>query len=456
MGNIFTSIYHLVQRNRKLSIGLLLLIILMSFFAISRLNFVEDITRIVPNNRKEVGKMNEVFTHARLMEKVIFTIHTKDSTENTQLLANFASDFSDSLLVNLSPQYISDLQGRVPQKNMQDIYKVFNKHLPIFLTESDYVIMDSLLQQEEIELAIKADYRALMTPADFGLKRYIKNDPLSLTRLALAKLESFRPNDDFTLVHDFIFTSDRQNLLFFVTLTHPKQSDVTVEFETQMKKITERLFATPAYKNISFEYFGAPLVAAANAQQIKKDIKLTVSIAVVLLLIIISFFFKSKRAVFIIFTPAILGALVSLAIITVIKSEVSLISLGIGAVLLGISVDFALHIYAHYREHASIKSIYQDLSLPILISSLTTAAAFASLTLLKSEVMGDLGLFLAISVVSSALFSLFLFPHLLKRNVTKSKQIHANWIDALSNVDMSKSKPLVYGILIITAFFFFG
>jgi 1-acyl-sn-glycerol-3-phosphate acyltransferase len=456
MGSIFTGIYNIVQRNSKTSIGFLLLFIALTLISISRLHFVEDITRIVPNDKKEVGQMNMVFSHARLMEKVVFTVHTKDSVENTQLLADFAHQFSDSLATKLQPRFISELQAKIPQKNMLRIYSVFNQHLPIFLTESDYTILDSLLSKDQIEKAIKADFRTLMSPADFGLKSYIKNDPLSLTRLALAKLERFRPSDDFKLIHDFIFTSDKQNLVFFLSLAHPKESNITIAFEAEMQDIANQLLTLPKYHNIGFECFGAPLVAAANAQQIKKDIQLTVSIAVVFLLIIISLFFKSKRAVFIIFTPAVLGALVSLAIITLIKSEVSLISLGIGAVLLGISVDFALHIYAHYREHASIKSIYHDLSLPILISSLTTAAAFASLTLLKSEVMGDLGIFLAISVVSSALFSLLLFPHLLKKNIKKTTQVHANWIDALSRIDLSKSKVLVYSIIIITLFFLFS
>lgn len=453
MGNIFTSIYYSVQRNRAVSIGILLLIIVFAGYSISRLHFVEDISRIVPNDKKEVSKMNEVFTHARLMEKVVFTVHTKDSIVNTPLLAEFSTDFCDSLKKKLGSKYISEVQGKIPQKNMQDIYEVFYQHLPIFLSKEDYVILDSLFEKDQIEQAIKAGYRALMTPADFGLKQFIKKDPLSITRLALAKLQSFRPSDDFVLINDFIFTADQQNLMFFLGLSQPKQSDITLEFEEKTQAIAHEILSQHKYENVTYEYFGAPLVASANAHQIKNDIQLTVSIAVVLLLIIISLFFKSKRAVFIIFTPALLGALVSLAIITLIKTEVSLISLGIGAVLLGISVDFALHIYAHYREHASIKGIYEDLSLPILMSSLTTAAAFASLTLLKSEVMGDLGIFLGISVVSSAVFSLLLFPHLLKKSALSSQQVHANWIDSLANIDLSKSKILVVIILIITGVF---
>jgi len=456
MGNIFISIYNSIQRYPKISIAIFLLGLILSVFSISRLHFVEDITRIVPNNRKEVGEMSQIFSHAKLMEKVVFTIHTKDSTLNTGLLADFSRRFSDSLTQRLQPRYISELQGKIPSKSMQNIYGVFNRHLPLFLTKNDYILLDSLLQEEEIAGAIKSDFRTLMSPADFGFKVFIKRDPLSLTRLALDKLKRFRPDDDFTLLHDFIFTADKQNLVFIVNLAQPKQSNKTQVFEKKMNQIADKLLAEKEYQNITFEYFGAPLVAAANAHQIKKDIQLTVSIAVVLLLIIISLFFKSKRAVFIIFTPAFLGALVSLAIITLIKSEISLISLGIGAVLLGISVDFALHIYAHYREHASIKSIYNDLSLPILMSSLTTAAAFASLNLLQSEVMGDLGLFLAFSVLLSALFSLILFPHLLKKNTQKSTNVHANWIDKLSRIDLSKSKIVVYSIIAITLFFLFS
>jgi 1-acyl-sn-glycerol-3-phosphate acyltransferase len=455
MGKIFTAIYSWIQRKPKSGFALLLLIILLSALSVSRLHFVEDISRIVPENKEEIAKTSALFSRARLMEKVVFTLTADDSIPQSNLLAAYASRFIQQL-DSLRPEYISEIQGRVPQRKMLGYYNYFYRHLPLYLTEDDYKTLDSLLQKEQIEAAIKADYRAFMLPAEFGMKSFIRRDPLSLTRLGLNKLQSFRPNDDFSLEHEYIFTADRKTLLFFVSLAKPKQSDKTLEFEQEVRKIEASLKKIPEYQKIKIDFFGAPMVAAANAQQIKKDIQLTVSIAVLLLLIIITLFFKSARAVFIIFMPALLGALVSLALLALFKPELSLISLGIGAVLLGISVDFALHIYAHYRENENIDRIFDDLSEPILISSLTTGAAFASLMLLKSEVMGDLGVFLAISVVSSALFSLLLFPHLLKKKKSGEKAAASTWIDALARVDLSRKKYVVIAVLLITAFFLFS
>ena len=455
MGGIFTGIYNWVQQNSKRAIALLLILILLSVWAISHIRFVEDITRIVPEDKEEVALMSEVFSNARITDKLVFVVSASDSSLSTAALAAYA----DSLLgriQKLQPGYISEIQGRMPKKAMLDYYTLFYRHLPLFLTEEDYTVLDSLLQKEQIEQAIAADYRTLILPGNFGFKQMIVRDPLSLTRLGMEKLQSFRPNDDFSIVSDYIFMADKKNLLFFATPAHPRQTDKTIALVEKLQSIVRDLSQNPQFSNIRIDYFGGPLVAAANAKQIKSDIKLTVSIAVLLLLIIITLFFKSLRAVFIIFTPALLGAMLSLALMAVFKPGVSLISLGIGAVLLGISVDFALHIYAHYRENGSIKSIYEDLSQPILVSSLTTGAAFASLVLLKSEVMGDLGIFLAISVVGSALFSLLLFPHLLGKKPKAKKQAHAHWIDVLAAVDLSRNKWVLYAVFLITVFFLFN
>ena len=452
MGKIFTGIYKWLQRRPGVGISLIIIMILLTFIPISHLRFTEDITKVVPENKEKIQKISQLFSHARLMEKVVFVV--SDINSDQQSMLEFAKQLTDSLR-NLQPQLISEIQGHIPNDRMLKIYSVFNEYLPLFLNEADYHILDSLLEKENIEKAIRADYRSLMTPADFGMKNFIRKDPLSLTRLAIAKLENFKPGENFHLIDGYIFTKDNKSLILFVNLSHPEESSQTLKFEEKINRLRQNLLSNDRFKNVELDYFGAPMVAAANARQIRFDIQLTVSVAFILLLIIISSFFKSARAVFIIFTPAILGALLSIGLIAFFKPELSLISLGIGAVLLGISVDFALHIYAHFRDNGNIESIFEDLAQPILISSLTTAAAFASLNLLKSEVMGDLGIFLAISVVASALFSLTLFPHLLKQK-DKARKVQGNWIDVLAGIDLSRNKYLIYAILGFTIFFLFS
>ena len=134
----------------------------------------------------------------------------------------------------------------------------------------------------------------------------------------------------------------------------------------------------------------------------------------------------------------------------ILKKEVSAISLGIGSVLLGISVDYALHIYSHFRQHGSHKLIFKNLSTPIILSSLTTASAFLSLYFINSEALNDLGLFAAISILSAAAFSLIVLPHLLGTKKDNTPKHNTNWIDKLAAYKFSENGYLKLGIVIAT------
>ena len=71
------------------------------------------------------------------------------------------------------------------------------------------------------------------------------------------------------------------------------------------------------------EYFGSAAVAVGNAVQIKKDVQLTVSITLIGLFLFISFFFKRLEVFFLIFIPVLFGGAFSLALLYLIKGEVS-------------------------------------------------------------------------------------------------------------------------------------
>ena len=117
---------------------------------------------------------------------------------------------------------------------------------------------------------------------------------------------------------------------------------------------------------------------------------------------------------FISFFPAIFGGIVALAILFILKGKMSTIALGIGSVLLGIIVDYALYIYNLQKAKGSIEQVIRDMSMPILMCSITTAIAFFSLMFVKSEVLRDLGLFAGLSIIGAAFFSLIVLPHLIK------------------------------------------
>src|SRR5690606_20895267 len=125
----------------------------------------------------------------------------------------------------------------------------------------------------------------------------------------------------------------------------------------------------------------------------------------------IYFFYRSFSVFFAAVTPGLFGALVAIAWLSIWRESVSVISLGVGSVLLGITIDYALHFFTHFKDQKDVEALFKDLTMPLLMSSITTACAFFSLVFLRTSALADLGLFAGVSVISAALYTLVVLPH---------------------------------------------
>jgi 1-acyl-sn-glycerol-3-phosphate acyltransferase len=427
-------------------------LIFASVFLISNIKFEESINDLAPND-EEISLISNVFANSSLVDKIVIRINNKNEL-NTVVLTKFADSLNIAIQKQLDSSVIKEVRAKMSSGDMLGSMDFMFTHLPIFLEDSDYVILEQFISEESIAKSMAANYRVLTSPANFGFKKFILQDPLSLNRLATSKLNKLREVNGFQLVDNYIFTADKSNLLIFIELKNSQNTALINVFDNKLSEIIGRLESRQEFNNVDVHYFGGPLVAASNANQIKKDIILTVSLALVLLLFLISYYYRSKRSILIIFIPTFLAAIISLALLSVIQVRVSLISIGVGSVLLGISVDYALHIYSHYRRNQDFLKLFVDVGQPIIISAFTTSAAFFSLMALESKVITDLGLFLGISILFSAFFSLFLFPMLLPtKGIVNTKR--KNVIDRIAAIDFSKNKYVLLGILVITILFVF-
>jgi predicted exporter len=96
-------------------------------------------------------------------------------------------------------------------------------------------------------------------------------------------------------------------------------------------------------------------------------------------------------------------------------NEVSAMTIGFGAVLLGIAVDFGLHVYfALRRGGEAAADIVGAVARPVLFGALTTMAAFA--VLLFSDLPGQrqLAVFSITGIFAALLLALLVLPHLLR------------------------------------------
>ena len=173
-----------------------------------------------------------------------------------------------------------------------------------------------------------------------------------------------------------------------------------------------------------------------------------------LLLIILIYYFRNFFTPLIVFLPTVFAVLLSLMMLYFLKDRISAISLSVGAISIGITIDFALHILTHYKHNSNIEELYKEITQPIILSSTTTAISFLCLVLVKSEALKDLGIFAAMSVIFSAVFALIIIPQLYNPKEKETKS--SNFIDKISSYPYEKNKPFILGCSAIIIACLFG
>ncbi len=456
MATIFILLYQYFNQRKTLLFGLVASIfVVASIFIYSNIELNEDVSKIIPLD-KAIKKVNTAYQNSKFSDKLIFHLSPKDSLslESPEALINFADSLVYRLEQNFDSTQIKEIRYTIAENSITQLFDLFYNNLPLFLQEKDYQELAQRLDSSGVQKTLRNAYKTLISPTGFFMKKNILRDPMNLATLPLQSLQDFQIEGNYTLYNNRIMTTDKKHLLFFVSPTNSASS--ASKNKILLEKIDSQIHKNNALFNDQFqaEYFGSIAVTVANTQQIKADISYTVIAAMIVLFIFIILFFKRLSTPFLIFVPVLLGASIGMASLIFIKTEISAISLGVGAVLLGITVDFSLHIFTHYRRENDIKKTIKDISTPMLMSSLTTSSAFLCLLYMSSEALQDLGIFAAISVFCSAIFALLILPHFLPKS-KPSKAFKTSLLDRLAAYPIHQKKGWIISVFSLTILFSF-
>lgn len=455
MAPIFTFLYQYFQQRKLALVGLVIgLLAVTAWLIASQLQLNEDVSKVIPLNQG-IQKVNKAYQNTTFSDNLIFHLSPADTAnfdDPAQLI-----DFADSLVAALEhfdSSQIREIRYTLSNQAINDLYDLFYQNIPLFLDSSDYVDIAQRLDSNGVDRALKSVYKTLISPAGLVMKKNVLKDPFGLAAIPLKRLQDFQIEGNYTVYNNRIMTHDKKHLLFFVT--PQAHAGATGDNAILLQAIDKKIAAAKALFDHQFEaeYFGSIAVSVANAQQIKTDINYTVGAALIALVIFLTLFFKRITVPLFIFIPVALGAGIGLATLVVLKDSISAISLGVGAVLLGITVDFSLHVFTHYRAEGNIKKTLEDIATPTIMSSLTTSSAFLCLLYMSSEAMRDLGIFAAIAVLASATLALIILPHLLPKKVNKP-QDNNTLLDKIAAYPLHQNKWVQRAVLGATVVFFF-
>ncbi|MBO4656074.1 MAG: 1-acyl-sn-glycerol-3-phosphate acyltransferase [Bacteroidales bacterium] len=440
MKNIFLNIYRYLSRHRAILWGGLGVLTLLCVLSALRINFVEDISSFLPRN-KDNKRINYAYEHIGTANKIMVNIcqisKAKDdetATENIdyELLCDAANRFAElfqetavetchdesqntDLDKSAETCHGASLLYKVDQDKINDITAFVIENMPYFLTEDDYARMDTLLSYEHISEQLANDKQLLASPMA-ALRTIIQKDPLFFSANILQSLNNFRPDNGYHIEDSYIFNKEGNEALIVITSPYPVS-------ETQNNaKLIQEIHKTAHEVEEEFKHqvhvssFGAAEVSLTNAQQIKKDSFLAISLSLIFILALLIYYYRNARSILLIFLSTLAGGLFALGVIAWVKNPVSLIAIGVASIIIGIAINYPIHFLSHFKRTDDKEQIIKDIVTPLLTGNITTVGAFVSLMFISSDAMKDLGLFAALLLVGTILFVLIFLPHLLGKH----------------------------------------
>lgn len=387
------------------------------------LRYKEDISDFLPVDEtyKESMEAYEQMSEASRIV-VIFRVQSGEVQpdllcEAIDRMAELMEEQENSLLD------VDNLQTEVDMQGYLRRLRYVHAHAPYFLKECDYARLDTLLTENGIHEAMLRNRRILSLPGTGMLQNCLASDPLGIFPLSAGASGQYAAaSAAFTSYGGYMMTTE-QTMAFafydspFGSTESGRNAGLVKELQSLADLVEEEM------PEVQVDLLGAPVVAVGNAQRIKRDSILAIVVSIILITLILLYSFPRKRDILLIGAAITFGWLFGMSMLRLLAGEVSIIVLGIGSVIIGIVVNYPLHLLVHQRYTTSIRETMQEVMTPLVVGNVTTVGAFAALIPLKSAALHDLGIFAAAMLLGTILFCVIVLPHMMSSTPTKVREI---------------------------------
>ena len=444
---IAIRIYEYLQRHRLVMWGSLVGITVMLIILSVQLTYKEDISDFLPLGSHD-REMLDIYQDISGADRLVVVFDNPDDADKT----TEAIDLFCKAMQKADTTHAINMTAQVDMEAAEALIAFVYENIPYFLTEQDYARMDSALSQPNaIKRQLDEDKELLMFPSGSILAENIGRDPLNIFTPVVSRLQNMRQDSNFELYDGYLFTSDMKHAI--VMLKSP-YGNAETEKNAKLIALLEDAIQDMQTKHpeVKAHVTGGPQIAVGNAKQIKNDSILAVALAVVLIIALLIYSLRSLRNITLIAVAIGWGWLLALGGMALLHSEVSIIVIGMSSVIVGIAVNYPLHLVAHMRHEPDVREALKDISTPLLVGNVTTVGAFLALVPLQSTALRDLGIFASLMLMGTITFVLLYMPQFVVGG--KRKTAEENTVQELVATDKSHTwnkKILLAAFIVITA-----
>lgn len=371
----------------------------------------------------------------------------------------------------LEPNEIEDFSTFISE-NQTDFIDMFQDvHTVPFLTAFNKMLEKEIIEKDEISDTEDAMDRLKALDAFITtMEKYLEQGKqLGPYRLKKSLRDLFLPakEDEDAINDEYMLSKDGKTVLMLVMPSEPGDDMI---FTSKIMAFLEETIG-----QIGPKYPGAHVYIAGNVpimrdehQAILRDTKLSTVVTFVLVLLIFFFFFRKFSDLALITICLATGILWTYGVTYFYIGFLGVTTAFFSAILLGLGIDFAIHIITRYAEFIAVgdpvdKAVAKAMAGAgpgIITGSLTTSAAFYVLMICRFKGISQLGFVAGTGILSMMIIMFTLLPALIafrdarKSSKRKSKEIRELFIlSSLATYMVRHRRPAILVILILTIIF---
>ena len=411
---LFAKLYLFFEGRRRILYAVTLVAIAVSILVFWRLDMHEDIRSMLPDDRSNAALDFELLQQMPFARKVIVNLEGGADIPEGKLIAA-----ADQLAAAMTPPYFTQVLTGPGESVGWELFSWLITAESNLITDRDIKKIEQHLTSEHIQRCLKELYARLLTPEGSAMKGLLQIDPLALRFIGAEKLRFLKMIPRMQLKDGHFISSDGRSTLliadtpFAITDAHRAR---------QMLDHFQRLASARVPDTIDVSLISGHRYTLANTDAIKQDVFIILICSSLAIFAVFLMFMRTWGGLFVFLVPL---AVLSFAAagVSLVYGRVSAITIGFGAVLLGISVDFAIHVYFALRtQPRHMAMTVAQVSRPIVFSSLTTMGAFSVLLFSSLPVQRELAVFSIIGIGAALILSLIIFPHLAKTGAFPKKE----------------------------------
>lgn len=434
MSRIFLPIYRFFHSHKALMyIAMGLSFALFLCFGL-KVQYEEDIFSLMPSQSVE---SQLAFSSIGLKDKVYLQLAPTGEKLEPEELGELMDELEGRLLADDSATgYIDNILARLDAETGLEALDFVLEHLPTFVDTSAYAAFSAAMEPEAAMAQMEKNSELLMTDETGAATQMVASDPLGLKDVIMdGMLEGAASGR--TLVGGHFFCPDSSVALAWLAPAFASSDSQTARrFAKQLEKTAAAFEAE--HPEVHILAHGAPLASVANASRIRADLMLTVGVSLVLILILIGFFFRSAGFLIKQLLPIAYGVAFALACIYWIHGSMSLMALGISAIVLGVALSYCLHVTIHHFSTGDPEKMLRDEASPVFFGCLTTVGAFCSLLFTESSLLRDFGLFASMALIGSTFYALVFLPHFMPKRRVEADSPQFRRVVRLNNMPFDR------------------